>query len=248
MDWRYGFQDTSKNVISPALKSGLRHLPFYFWNIMIFCVDWMYGCQDTRKTYINRLWIRVYSICRSIFRTFKIILCWLELRLPRYVRNHLFPGFEIRIFVIHLSIFKTLEVVLCRLELRLPRYEGKCLFVTFDIMFTVLEILILVHLRLFFMDWMYSFQDTGTKSFCRLWNLVWHLPFYFWNIGGNFALIECMVAKIRGKHILIGFEFGFTAFAVLFLEHWRLFWVDWSYGCQDTRETIYFPVLKSGIL
>ena len=42
-----------------------------------------------------------------------------------------------------------------------------------------------------------------------------------------------------------GFLTGFTAFAVLFLEVWRLFLVDFSYRCQDTGENVHFWAYKT---
>ena len=36
-----------------------------------------------------------------------------------------------------------------------------------------------------------------------------------------------------------GFDIGFTAFAVLFLEVWRLFSVNFKYHCQDSGENIH---------
>ena len=74
-----------------------------------------------------------------------------------------------------------------------------------------------------------------------------HLQFYFQNIGCYFASIECTVAKILAKNLLDGFEMVFTAFAVLLLEDWKLFCVDWSYGCHYTGDNIYFKALKLGL-
>ena len=38
--------------------------------------------------------------------------------------------------------------------------------------------------------------------------------------------LEVFLPRYRAKHLFVGFEIGFTAFASLFLEHWRLFYVD----------------------
>ena len=59
------------------------------------------------------------------------------------------------------------------------------------------------------------------------------------DIEGYFASVGGMVAKIRAKIFICLFSIGFIAFTVLFLEHWRLFYVNWRYGCQDTGENIY---------
>ena len=46
------------------------------------------------------------------------------------------------------------------------------------------------------------------------------------------------------KCLLSGFEMVFTVYAVLFLEHWMLFSLDWRYGCEDKGENINMPALK----
>ena len=40
------------------------------------------------------------------------------------------------------------------------------------------------------------------------------------------------------------FGTSFTAFAVLFLELWRLFLLDWRYCCQNTGENVHSLFLK----
>ena len=60
--------------------------------------------------------------------------------------------------------------------------------------------------------------------------------------------LELQLRKYGGKHLFAGFEIGFIAFAVLFLEHLKSFCLDWRYGCQDTSENIYFLALKLGLL
>ena len=61
---------------------------------MSFCVDWMYVLKILVKTFIRRCYNWVYHIRLSVFRTFEVILRWLEVRLQRYRRNCLFSGFE----------------------------------------------------------------------------------------------------------------------------------------------------------
>ena len=46
------------------------------------------------------------------------------------------------------------------------------------------------------------------------------------------------------KRSCSGFETSFTAFDVLFLALWRLYWVDWRYCCQDTGKNVYAPALN----
>ena len=60
-------------------------------------------------------------------------------------------------------------------------------------------------------------------------------------------MIRCTVAKIQAKRLLSGYEIGFKVFSVLFLEHWRLFSVDWRYFGQDTGKNVYSQALKLGL-
>ena len=50
------------------------------------------------------------------------------------------------------------------------------------------------------------------------------------------------------KNLFAGFKIGFTAVDVLFLEHWKLFCIDWRYGCKDTGDNVYSPTLKLSVL
>ena len=96
VDWRYGCQNTCENAYLTALRLGFCHSLFYFWNIAGYFA--YIGCSFAKirvNTFIRRLWNCVYSFRRYIFRTLEVILCWLEVRLPRYVRKHLFAGFAI---------------------------------------------------------------------------------------------------------------------------------------------------------
>ena len=49
------------------------------------------------------------------------------------------------------------------------------------------------------------------------------------------------------KWLFLGLYIRFTTFTVLFLEHWRLFCVEWRYGCQDTGEKVYMLAFKTGL-
>ena len=83
--WRYGSKDMAENIYSPAFKLRLLQFSVVFlehWRL--FCVNRRYGCQDTGKMFIRLLWKWVYSIRRSIFRTFEVILCRLDVQLQRY--------------------------------------------------------------------------------------------------------------------------------------------------------------------
>ena len=151
IDLIYSFQDNfyGKNVYLLVLKSGLRHLPFYFWNI---------------GSYLRRLevpfpwygWNRLFSDLKSglrhsqlYFWRLEFILRRLEVCLRRYVRKRLWN----RICVIHCSVFRTLELILRLLEVRLPRHRRKRLFTGFEIGLTALAVLFLEYWRLFYVDW-----------------------------------------------------------------------------------------------
>ena len=160
-----------KTVYYPDLKSILRHSPFYFLNSGVYFVSIGRMVPKNRaKIFFFQLWNQVYGICRSIFRTFEVILGRLDVW---------FTKIRAKAFIIHLwnqingircSIFKTLEVILRWLEVPL--------------------------------------------------------------------------AKCGWNRLFSGFKHGLEAFAVLFLEHWRLFCVNWKYGCEDTGENVCLMVLK----
>ena len=61
-------------------------------------------------------------------------------------------------------------------------------------------------------------------------------------------LLEVRLPSYKRKHIFAGFAITLTTYASLFLEHWRLFCVDWRYVCQDIGENIYYPAFKLGLL
>ena len=116
-------------------------------------------------------------------------------------------------------------------------------------MFTRFAVLLLEHWKLFSVDWRYGCQDTCENIYFTILQLfLRHLQFYFQNILCYFASIECTVAKIQAKKLLDGFEMVFTAFAVLLLEHWKLFCVDWIYGCHYTGDNIFFKPFKLGFV
>ena len=52
---------------------------------------------------------------------------------------------------------------------------------------------------------------------------------------------------IRAKSFIRQFEIAFMALSVLFIEHLRLFYIDWRYSCQDTGKIFNSPGLKSGL-
>ena len=51
-----------------------------------------------------------------------------------------------------------------------------------------------------------------------------------------------------GKNLLFAvYKIGNTALSLMFLEHWRLHFGDWRYGCQNTSKIFYSQALKSGV-
>ena len=96
VDLRYDCQHAYKIFYLPALKSGLLHYPFYFYNIAGYLVSiWGTDAKIRAKCLLRRFWNRIYGITSFIFRTLEIILRLLELRLPGYEQIILFAGFEI---------------------------------------------------------------------------------------------------------------------------------------------------------
>ena len=151
------------------------------------------------------------------------------------------------VYDIRRSIFRPFVVILGWLEVRLRRYGRKLLFASFEIRFTALAVLFLEHSRLFCINWRYGCQDT-IENVClpALILVLRHLLFYFRTLEVILRRLEVQLPRKGRKRLFAGFEIGFMAFAVLFLEHWRLFCVDRRYGCLDTGEKIFSPFLKLG--
>ena len=80
----------------------------------------------------------------------------------------------------------------------------------------------------------------------RLWNQLYGIHC---SIFSTLEIIlspsEVPLPRYERKCSFAIFEIGFTAFAVLFLIRWRLFWVDPRYYCQYLREIIHSPAMKS---
>ena len=78
------------------------------------------------------------------------------------------------------------------------------------------------------------------KTFIRrLWNCVWcFCCSIFKTLKVNLRRLKKLLPRYKRKCLFAGFEIGFTTFIVLFLEHWRLFRIVWSYGFQDTGNNI----------
>ena len=50
--------------------------------------------------------------------------------------------------------------------------------------------------------------------------------------------IEVRLPRYGQKRLFTAFEIVLIAFAFVFLEHWKLFCVDWRYGCQDMGKNV----------
>ena len=132
----------------------------------------------------------------------------------------------------------------------MPKYKQKLLFASFKIWIIALSLLFLQHWRLFFIDWRYSFSDTGKTLYLPPLKLgLRHNPYYFYNIGGYFASIGEMFAKIRAKsfiHRLWNLFYVIVCSIFRTLEIISL--VDWKYGFQDLGKIFFLSVLKLGLL
>ena len=140
-----------------------------------------------------------------------------------------------------------------------------------DIGFTALFVLFLEHWRLFYFNKVrlakygksiystalkLSFRHLASiggnvakiwaKTFIRrIWNWVYGiLRSIFLTLQVYLHRLKVLLPRYGWNCLFYSFEIGLTAFAVVFLEHWRLFCVDLRYGCQDTTKTVYFSALK----
>ena len=131
------------------------------------------------------------------------------------------------------------------MEVPLQRYWRKHSFAGFQTGFTSFAVLFLAPWRLFWVDRAYICQDTGDNVHWTASKLVLQLSLlYFWNFGGYLMLIKVPLSSYGQKRSFAGFDIGFTSFTVLFLEHWRLFWVDLSYRYQDNDKNFHSPASK----
>ena len=95
-----------------------------------------------------------------------------------------------------------------------------------------------------------SIGDTVAKIrsitfFYRLWNWVYGIHHsIFRTLEVVLRRLEVWSPRHWRYNLFSGFQIGFTSFTVLFLEHWRLFCIDWSYGLPSTGENPHSPNLK----
>ena len=95
----------------------------------------MYSCQNTgKKVYLPALQLGLWHLYFN-FWTLEVILRRFEVRLPRYGRKQLLPGFEIVFTAFTILIFRIFEVILRQLDVLLPKYRQKSLFTGFAIGF-----------------------------------------------------------------------------------------------------------------
>ena len=87
------------------------------------------------------------------------------------------------------------------------------------------------------------------KTFIRrLWNRIYEIHrSIFRTLVFILRRLEVWLPICRWNRLLSGFRIGFTAFTTPFLEQWKLFCVDWRYGCEDPGVNVYLPALKSGL-
>ena len=138
-----------------------------------------------------------------------------------------------------------MEVILPFLEIQLRDMEKKFNLIALK--------LVLRHIIFYFSNiGCYFASIGGTVSKIRLktsihllWNGVYGIHrSIFRTLEVILRQLEVRLPSYRRKHLFDCFEFGFTVFAILFLEHWKLYCIDWSHGCQDTGGIIYLPALK----
>ena len=128
----------------------------------------------------------------------------------------------------------------------MPRYGQNRLFSGFNNGFRAFAVLFLEHWTVFCVDWRYGCQDTGECIYSPALKLSLQ-RWQFRTLEVILCRLEVPLPRYGRNRLLSSFKIGFTAFAVLFLEHRRLFFIDWRYFCQDTGETVYYPALKLGL-
>ena len=74
-----------------------------------------------------------------------------------------------------------------------------------------------------------------------------HYPICFQNVGGYNMSIGGTFSYIRAKLIFVSFEIKFMVISVLFIEHWRLFFLNLTYDCKYTFKLFYLQVFKLGL-
>ena len=92
---------------------------------------------------------------------------------------------------------------------------------------------------------MFGCHDAG-ENVCSpaLKFVLINLKFYFRTLEVILLRLEILLPRNGRKRLFAGFKIGFTSFAVLLLEHWRLHFVDWWYICQDTGKNVYLLSMK----
>ena len=160
-----------------------------------------------------------------------------EISLPRYGLKCSFARSK-RVFSHSMIVYRSLEVILSQSEEPLQRYVRKRSFAKFQSDFKAFAVL-------FWVNQSYQCQVTGEYVNSPISKPVLeYLLLYFLKFGGYFPSICSTFAKIPARMFICLFKTSFTAFAVLFLEVWRLIRVDRRYHCQDTGENIPSMALK----
>ena len=74
----------------------------------------------------------------------------------------------------------------------------------------------------------------------RYWNRFFGIRCsIFSTLEVTLSRLEVLLPRYCWKCSFASFFTGFTAFSVLFLALWRLFWVDRSYHCKDRCENVH---------
>ena len=119
----------------------------------------------------------------------------------------------------------------------MPIYGWKRLFAGFKIVFTAFTILYLQNQR-FFASIGCTIAKILAKTFIlRLINRVYIIRrSIFRTLKVILISLKVSSPNYRRKCWFASYKIGCTVFAVIFLEHLRLFWSDWRYDCQDTSK------------
>ena len=184
-----------------------------------------------------------YCIHRSIFRTLENILCQLEVRLQRYRRKHLFDCFKI-----WFTVFAVLFLQHWGKFYVDWRYGWKD---TGENDFSPAFKFSLQHLPFYFLNiGSYFASIGGTVANIRTKTLIHrHRNGVFCICCSIFRTFQVILHRLvlrflryERKDSFASFEMVFTAFAILFLEHWRLFCFDWKYCCKIRAKKFIFQL------
>ena len=99
-------------------------------------------------------------------------------------------------------------------------------------------------LELILCQWKVTLPRYTENVFRRLWNGFYRNNVFFNTLKAILSWSKLPLPRYGWKRSFSGSKTGVTAYTVLFLALWRLFWVDKKYHCQDTGKNVLSKALK----